>query len=391
MSDLKFTPSSNGASAGPLGARPNLKFTPALSVIEGKRAKEKYKDFNLTWWEPNSFFQYNAMLCSAFYGMKDRTYYREEYKIPKSFLLIADSGGFEQATQGIRIEPIDVFRWQSRNADIAFTLDVPPVEGTPPNLTFTNSMKFFRTCAEQSFRNAECVLRNRDNKSVCFNDQIKLYHVLQGHTKEQLDIWSQKRLTEFDGTALSHKSSFLIWLSVQAMYAKEQGVKRVHVLTGTGYNSVPIIAYLRKHFEQVTFDSSSYGMGARNMQYNLPYRYHLFFGRAYNGKIKTLPCDCPVCREISIADFQTGTSISGALLSLHNLYQYIQHVNFLSIIADDDELFSNYVKRHTNKKTQKAYAFIKSCEEIGFGDTYEKYKLDRHKHYVQVKPEEDWF
>lgn len=373
---LKFTPSSNGVSAGPLGARPNLKFTPALSVIEGKRAKEHFGNFALTWWEPNSFFKYDAMLCSAFYGMKDKWNYREDYNIPKDFLLIADSGGFEQATQGIRIEPVNVLKWQENNADIAFTLDVPPVEGVPPLLKFTENTNFFKTCAEQSFRNAECAQRNRKD--------IKLYHVLQGHTKEQLDIWSQKRLTEFDGTALSHKSIHLVWLSVQAMYAKEQGVKNVHVLTGTGYNSVPIIAYLRKHFEQVTFDSSSYGMGARNMQYNLPYRYHLFFGRAYNGKIKTLPCDCPVCQAITIEDLQTGTSISGALLSLHNLYNYIQHVDFLSAIVDDDELFSSYIKRHTNEKTRKAYDFIKSCEEIGFEDTYSKFFPPKHARFLEM-------
>ena len=363
--ELKFTPSSNGASAGPLGARPNLKFTPALSVIEGKRAKEKFKEFNLTWWEPNSFFKYNAMLCSAFYGMKDKWNYREDYGIPKNFLLIADSGGFEQATQGIRIEAIDVLKWQENNADIAFTLDIPPVN--PENLHFTTDMTFFKKCAEQSFRNAECAQRNRDN--------IKLYFVLQGHTVKQLDLWSQNRLTEFDGTALSHKSTHLVWLAVQAMYAKEHGVKNIHVLTGTGYNSVPLIVYLRKHFKHVTFDSSSYGMGARNMQYNLPHRYKLFFGRSYNGKVKRLPCDCPICKNISIDDLQTGTSVSGALLSLHNLYNYIQHVEFLDAIVDDDELFGNYVEKHTNKRTHRAFDFLKSCEKIGFDDTYANFNF----------------
>ena len=314
------------------------------------------------------------MLCSAFYGMRDKWNYREEYNIPKDFLLIADSGGFEQATQGIRIEPIDVLKWQENNADIAFTLDVPPVN--PENLKFTDDMNYFKKCADQSIRNAECAQKNRDN--------IKLYSVLQGHTKEQLDIWSQKKLTEYDGTALSHKSTHLVWLSVQAMYAKEQGVQNIHVLTGTGYNSVPIIVYLRKHFKQVTFDSSSYGMGARNMQYNLPYRYHLFFGRAYNEKVKTLPCDCPICQAISIEDLQTGTSISGALISLHNLYNYIQHVNFLDAIVDDEELFSNYIKRHTNEKTQRAYNFLTSCEKIGFDDTYTKFFPDKHARLMEM-------
>lgn len=393
--ELKFTPSSNGASAGPLGARPNLKFTPALSVIEGKRAKEKFKEFNLTWWEPNSFFKYNAMLCSAFYGMKDKWNYREDYGIPKDFLLIGDSGGFEQATQKtitgkpIRIEALEVINWQKNNVDIGFTLDIPPVN--PENLHFEmDNVKLFRKCAEQSKRNAEIAHRNLGNSNM------KLYSVLQGHIKEQLDTWSKGKLdlTDFDGTALSHKSSHLIWLSVQAMYVKEHEVKNIHVLTGTGYNSVPLIVYLRKHFKQVTFDSSSYGMGARNMAYNLPYRYKIFFGRSYNGKVKRLLCDCPICKNISIEDLQTGTSISGALLSLHNLYNYIQHVNFLDVIVDDDELFENYIKRHTNKKTQRAFKFIKMCEEKGFEDTYRIFNIHLHKPepiLKQVNPDTEWF
>lgn len=379
MSNLKYTPASNGVSAGPLGTHQYSKFTPALSVIEGKRAKDKYKEFDLTWWEENSFFKYDSMLCSAFYGMADRWNYREDYKIPKDFLLIADSGGFEQATQGVRIEAIDVLKWQENNADIALTLDIPPVN--PENLKFTEDQHFFEACAKQSLRNAECAQRNRKN--------IKLYNVLQGHTIEQLDFWSQKRLNEFDGTALSHKSKFLVWLSVQAMYAKEQGVQNIHVLTGTGYNSVPIIVYLKKHFKTVTFDSSSYGMGARRMQYNLPYRYHIFFGRNYNNKIKTLPCDCPICQNITIEDLQSGTSVAGALLSLHNLYNYIQHVEFLNTISDDEELFTNYINRHTNQRTRDAINFIKSCEEIGFIDTYKKFNLS--KPTLKKTSTEDWF
>ena len=391
--ELKFTPSSNGASAGPLGARPKLKFTPALSVIEGKRAKEKFKEFNLTWWEPKSFFKYDAMLCSAYYGMI-KTFYRDFYKIPKDFLLIGDSGGFEQATQKtitgkpIRLDALKIINWQKNNVDIGFTLDIPPVN--PENLHFAFDDKiFFRKCAEQSKRNAEIAHRNLNGSNM------KLYSVLQGHIKEQLDIWSKGKLdlTDFDGTALSHKSSHLIWLSVQAMYAKEHEVKNIHILTGTGFNSVPLIAYLKKHFNQVTFDSSSYGMGARNMAYNLPYRYKIFFGRSYNGKIKTLPCDCPICKNITIADIQTGTSISGALLSLHNLYNYIQHVEFLDAIVDDDELFENYIKKHTNKRTHRAFEFIKMCEERGFDDTYRRFKLHLHKpkpKLVKVNPNTEW-
>jgi len=318
------------------------------------------------------------MLCSAFYGMEDHWNYREEYNIPKDFLLIGDSGGFEQLTQGVRIEPIDVLKWQENNVDIALTLDVPPAD--PSNWALTPDNVFFGKCAEASQRNAEIALRNRKD--------LKLYYVVQGYSFEQLDKWSNNNLLEYDGVALSFKAPINAEKSMclvnQAMYVKEKGVKNIHILTGTGFNIVPIIVYLKKYFDKVTFDSSSYGMGARNMQYNLPHRYKLFFGRAYNNKVKTLPCDCPVCKAVSIADFQTGTSISGALLSLHNLYNYIQHVNFLDAIVEDEELFTHYVKHHTNEKTQKAFDFLKSCEEIGFNDSYTKFFPDKHARFMEM-------
>lgn len=328
--------------------------------------------------------------------MKDDRYYRKKYNIPKDFLLIGDSGGYEQAThqgtavsQGLRLDALDIVNWQKENVDIGFTLDVPPVKpDQKQNLQFTDDIKFFETCAEKSKDNAEIAHRNLGNTNM------KLYCVLQGHTKQQLDMWSKGKLTfnDFDGAALSHKSTMLTWLSVQAMYAKEHGVKRIHVLTGTGYNSTPLIAYLKKHFKQVTFDSSSYGQGARNRSYNLPYHYKIYFGDSYNGKIKELPCNCPICHNVSVEDFLVKTSVAGALLSLHNLYKYLEHVNFLNGIVDDDQLFTNYIEKHTNQRTQKAFKFIKSCEEVGFDDTYEKYGLDFHnKHYVQVNAREDWF
>ena len=366
---LTYTPSSNGVCAGPLGTQPNLKFTPALSVIEGQRSKEHFKQYSLTWWEDSSIFKYNAMLCSAFYGMQDKLggwTYRERYRIPKDFLLIADSGGFEQKNSDIRLLASDVIKWQENNADIGFTLDVPPVDA---NLQFTTDNDYFKKCADATINNSKTALSYRK--------KMTLYYVMQGHTTDQLEYWSNNMLSQFDGCALSHKSKFLVWLAVQAMFVKEKGIKNIHVLTGTGKLSLPIIVYLRKHFKQVTFDSSSYGTGARLRSYNADHGYHLLFGDSYNNKVQTLPCDCPVCQIVSIKDFQVKDSVAGALISLHNLYTYIRHINFLNSIVDDDEIFNHYISHHTSQRTQEAINFIKKCEDIGFEKAYKDFLPDK--------------
>lgn len=366
INKVKFTPASNGGCAGPLGCQDRLRFTPAASVIEN-RAKDKYKEYSLNWWSPNSLFKYDAMLCSAFYGMEDKVAslrggYREHYQIPEDFLLIADSGGFEQCTQNIRIDPIEVLKWQEENANVAFTLDIPPVN--PTSLALTEDLEYFKKCAEASQRNADKALSNRQ--------KIELYYVLQGHKKEELDIWmGDINPDEYDGLALSFKSvNEPVWLAVQACYAKEMGIEKVHVLTGTGWNVVPIIHLLKRYFKQVTFDSSSYGVGARLMKYNLPYRYHILFGRSYNEKIVELPCDCPVCEKITVDDFQTGDSTAGALISLHNLCVYFRHLKFLNGIVQDDDLFFGYISKHCTDETVRAWRFFKDFDDMGFDKAY---------------------
>lgn len=360
-----YVPGSDASAAGAFGANKVTKYTPAISVMEKKRIKEKYKTFNLSWWDEQSFFKHNALLCSAFYGMKDCWNYREEYKIPKDFLLIADSGGFEQATQKIRIEPINVLKWQENNANIAFILDVPPIN--PENLQPIQDLQTFTKYAEATKRNADIAQRNRTN-----ND-MKLYYVLQGNTKQKMDLWIKDvDLSHYDGLAVGPKPpNDPLQIALHGCYAKDKGIKIGHVLLGTGYNSVPIIVYLSKKLFPLTFDSSSYGKGARTMSYDIPsHRLDIKFGKSFNQNLKNLPCDCPVCSNISIPDFQTGKSVSGALISLHNLYLYIKHIEFLNNIVEDEELYLRYITKYCTKKTVSAFNFINSYLEKGFDDTY---------------------
>ena len=360
---ITFTPASSANCAGAFGAcNKNTTFVPSNHDII-----QRFNSFTLNWWQQNSFFQYPAMLCSAFYGIKDCWNYREHYNIPKDVLLVADSGGFEQLTQNTRIEALDVLKWQENNADVGFVLDVPPLN--PVTLGPLDDFSLFTKCAETTKRNAEIALRNRTN------DKMKLYYVIQGSNRKELSHWIDRvDLTVFDGVALSFKPpNDPLQIALLSSFTNEKQIANIHILLGTGHNVVPIIIYVSKYFRSLTFDSSSYGKGARTMTYDLPFRLQTQFGRAYNNKLKILPCNCPVCSNLTINDFQRGDSVSGALISLHNLYLYIQHVEFLKAIVEDEELFLNYIKKACSPKTLEAYEYLKLYEEKGFDVAYKKY------------------
>ena len=367
-SKFKFTPASNAGHPGPLGIQKgDKKFTPSIRGMEG-RSHLNHDGYSLTWWKDNSFFKHDAMLVSAYYGMKMAWNFREKYRIPrKDFVFVADSGGFQALTQGVREEPINILKWQERNADIGFMLDIPPLD--PVSLGPVNDFDFFKKCADQSHRNCDIMTRNREN------EEFKFYGVLQGSKEKELDYW-YKGLEEFDldGMSLSHKPpNDPMQIALLGAYAKSKGIKNIHVLLGTGFETTPIIIYESRYFDFLTFDSSSYGVGAQLMKYNIPNSKNaIHFGRKYDGKTKGLPCNCPVCSVITIEDLQKGGSVPGALMSLHNLYIYIQRVEYLKTIEDAEE-FMTYAKQTHSKKTIRALEFLRHFEEHGFEAAYRRY------------------
>jgi hypothetical protein len=63
----------------------------------------------------------------------------------------------------------------------------------------------------------------------------------------------------------------------------------------------------------------------------------------------------------------------GALISLHNLYNYIRQVDFLKALAQDPDFYFDYVQKHFPDETYKAICFIRDCKEKDFDSVYPKY------------------
>ena len=385
---LSYTPASNGAWAGPPGTHNNTyRFTPA-STKDGCGPHGNYDrhfnfttanvasrfDFNhgpfkLTWWEPESFYYYDAMLISAFYGMKWWDY-REYFNIPReNFILVADSGGFEQLTQKVRIDPIDVLRWEELNADVGFALDVPPKD--PITHAPATDINHFISCAEQTQRNTDIMISHRENF------KMKFYKVLQGGDKEQLDLWwTYIDKFETDGLCTSPQPAQQpLPTALHIGYALLKGIKNLHVLLGTGINVTPVNVYGSTLFDLYTFDSSSYGQGTMTRDYWLPNNLNESINLGRNGNLKytNLPCDCPICQNVNADEMRADGSEPGALISLHNLYNYIRQVNFLKSLTQDPDYYFSYVKKHFPDNTYQALCFIRDCKEGNFDSAYKKY------------------
>jgi hypothetical protein len=63
------------------------------------------------------------MLVSAFYGLKWKDNFRQYYNMPDDFIIIGDSGGFQNMTMNANLDPIEVLRWQEKHCQIGLSFD----------------------------------------------------------------------------------------------------------------------------------------------------------------------------------------------------------------------------------------------------------------------------
>ncbi len=341
MSNLKFTPAVlDGickinhlnyipAPGSPEAGRFHLKYVLASigidrPFINSKVSNHIQNGYKLSWWEPNSFFQYDSMLISAYYGMKWKDNFREFFNIPNDFIIIGDSGGFQNMTQNANLNPIEVLRWQEKHCQIGLTFDLPIFKD--------DSYKIKQQKQIQTTKNAQVALEKRENKG------LKLYAVFQGHNIEEQEYMLEcyqkytDGIEKFDGIAIgglvpiSGNTEMLIKVLTLFCYNTSKYNKPIHFFGLSGNKIIPYIIYLQRLFNlDITFDSSSYGAGAIRREF--------WIG---NGKKKIncmkenydkIPCDCPVCSIVKdFNEYKKDGSIAGGLISLHNLYQTLQHI-----------------------------------------------------------------
>ena len=175
-------------------------FTPAcLPMPELFRMRYDFQKYGklgtrqFNWWKEQGMLWYPGMLTSAYYGM-DYPDYRKEIDLPSKddYLLIGDSGGFQEMkgkpNKGIH----EILRWQEDNCNIGITKDFP-IGPKASSEDFTKHMR-------KSTRNAMDMRKYLDS-------DMKLYCVYFGRSKKEFQAFHKNQeLNEFDGACLGSRS-----------------------------------------------------------------------------------------------------------------------------------------------------------------------------------------
>jgi len=380
---IVFVPGVNGPYPAPFGINKKtvyrareaddvLAYIPGVTGMEKRGSHEGENSFVINWWGEGAAFQYPALLASAWYGIKDKFNYREHYGIPRDgFLLMGDSGGFQALTKGVWMEPVDIIKWQEENCDVGIMFDIPPVD--PDNIFKPLGDDEFVNRASKSCRNFEIMASNRDPDS-----ELELLKVIHGHDKKRLSYWwDQVEHIECDGLSFAPKPPDPKTSSIVLGFGIDKGFDKVHILLGSGIETVCMLAYASQHFERLTFDSTSFsykGAFLRRYTTNDDLTRFLQFGEKQDHAVDVLPCDCPICRRVTMEELLTVKStIQGGLISLHNLYVFLRHVQYVTALASDRDTFSTFLKRRKYNATLKGMDFIDDVVEDGFEVAYKRH------------------
>lgn len=329
-------------------------------------SKNSCKEFNghdFKWFTDKSYLKYPYSLMTAFFGMKDPSF-RDNIRFPRdNHLLIGDSGGFQLESfrrrgDPVNVNPLDVLKWEENNCDIGMNLDVPLGHD------YQNS---FDDCLARSVKNFTLF---RDNRK---NPNMKLYNVLHGRNVAELQKWYDTvKEFPFDGWALGLKGTIFEQIfGFFLLHENESDMKDAFHLFGVSdLKSIIALSIVAQEFNMpITFDSSSYSMGSRDRRFYFPgsVRYYTEFRRTAKNAMKNVPCDCPVCKDLKIEDLYSqsypGTPL---LISLHDLYQYVEVTRRTNIMVKDSEVLEAYASSESEMPlVAKLYSMIEQYKSGG--------------------------
>ena len=275
-------------------------------------------------------------------------------------------------------EPSKVLRWMERNCDIGFTLDLPPFGST------TKLGDFFKESADFTYHN------NREYEKARENPDFRIYSVIHGDTVVELDYWwDMMKEFKFEGYAASCFSrGDALSQAYILMYLYSRGVrKNVHLFGVGNINVIVLLAYISNFIENLTFDSFTIGQSlARRTFRMMVHKCGLRFGDIFeeeNGGLEDLPCDCPVCLNSTIDDF--NSKYGGYKMLLHNLYDTLRLVHFCNSVRKVPSMMNIIAKSICATNSGKvggrdqdvirAIEFVKECIDNGFETACHKYRL----------------
>lgn len=362
-----------------------LRFIPANSAIKSNQ---------ICWWtashsEKSLDLKYPFLLASAFYEMKvddkDKSNLWKRYEIPKDFYVMGDSGGFQAATCGVKIDIKKTLRWQERNCHAGMIPDQPvsSYEGVSRKgkKRKREDWDTFTKCVKRTYNQTVDYYNLRD-----WDEPLDIYNIILGYNLKQLE-YSYKILSEFnddfEGWATGGKPSsdpMMQALIAGFLYSKGH-TGLVHFLGESGFDVIPVLALSATKFKRVSFDSSTFVRGAMDRGFHIPFniKSRFYFGEKevrndgqHSSTLQKIPCFCPSCSVSTVDDLRHDRL--GVRMSLHNLWWFIKYTEFMDVIKDDKRNLLDFTKRFTkSERTHKAIAFLIDCFEGDFEQSYKRH------------------
>jgi hypothetical protein len=339
--------------------------------------KDKY---DVSWWTSNGIFHHPYLLVSYWYEGQVSNW-REISGVMDDVEVLGDCGAYSAVSQGVHLDPLKVVEWQINNSEIGLTLDEIPAKvdrSSQAGATKVRSLNFeeFKDCAKRSRRNYEIAIERAKK------DNLPLYAIMHGDTREKWDYWwslIRDLPVSGYGTGLKPTTNAVLQMSCLAKLHSEGVRSAIHLLGVSGTNVIPALAWASKHFSRVTFDSMSYAQGSISKMYML----FKNFTREIRGFGATdaykphpvghpMPCNCPICSEVENPNLFRdiagerhfgNRTMSGLLISLHNLFQYNEYIHMCAKLAKECDTADQMIKELEHTRSEEAIAGIRFWED----------------------------
>lgn len=306
-----------------------------------------YQDKTLGFWSDKDFFKVDKILISAAYGIPQKEDFIKINNL-EGVKILGDSGGFQNLTQGLSLDPIKVLRWQEKYCIEALTFDEPPTKILGVNTFKPLNEQEYKEKIKINIKNGINMLHAR------VNNNLKLLLVTHGINYKSLnynlvELKQQNiELSQFDGVSISYKTSNIYNITEQLLWLMDNTPKnkRVHFLGTSSKHIFLLIKYILFDREDIDFtiDSSSYSNGARTRT--------LYDKNLKSFNIKTEEpdekCNCVICQTNGYEIYKSDTlNIAGWLLSLHNLKMYLNYFKGFDNFTKDELI--DYIKKYSPK------------------------------------------
>jgi tRNA-guanine family transglycosylase len=356
-----------------------MKYVPAV-LLGQINSKRYYKDYDNLWWTDKSFFKYNRLLCSAYHNIKIKDF-KTKYHINDDIKVFGDSGGFQLfSSKGqIKIDAKEIVHWQIKNCDYGMTLDYPTADYTSGDRGSGKGLRTKECSTSEFYKRLDYTINN--NKIYAqeiekHKSNLKIYNIIQTSSNDatKTKYWFDKiKDFPFYGYAIGAKPSTDVLLHAKNMaFLLDNNVtKNVHVLGASGFQTMIFLTYASNFIKNLTCDTTSYGNGGRFLLFCLPTTGTKTRIRLHDFNIKSIPCNCPVCSNITLKEYLNKDAVSGNLLNLHNLYEYLSFIKILNSIKQDRELLLKMGKNHPT--LIKAFDYLDYSIKNGFTKTLNKY------------------